>query len=539
MRFGRLRIVVSPAICIALLVACGGGSSAGSASFGGSVTIGLSQVGTLDPPRATGLPALSILRTACDGIVGLEAGSRTPRPALAESWSLSSVARLLRVRLHDDLQFQDGTEVTSAAVREALSRVVRPGTGSPWSGLLAKVEGYEEVASGAATSLSGVRIIDDTNFEIRLSVPGSEFPTVLSHPALTPVSLESVRQNPEGAEMPVCAGPYRVQPGAGEQDFRLGKVPEYTSRNEAYLEGGAGQAELILIRTYDSPEDAYQAYRAGEVDIAPVPDSRLAEAQAGDNGFHGGATPEVTYLGFAPSQGPSGDPRVRQAISLAINRIAIIEAVFGDGRAPALRWLQDGGTAQPAPQCSEVARRIADPGRAGQLLAEAEVDPEAVELPFHYSEQGRDRLVAEGIMVQVDEALGIDLVPTPVRGRDVEDAYSSAEPSAWLLSTRVELPLPDQFLAGPFRTGGSLNVLGFSDPAFDDRIHAAERASSPEEASRLYAEAESRLCEQMPAIPLWRAVRHWIVDEGTVEFEGDRVLGPLGFPLLRHARAVG
>lgn len=526
-------------LAVALLAGCTTSSADSSSGvFGGSVVIGLPQIGTLDPPRAVGQSALSLLRTACDGLVGLEPGSRRPRPALAESWSLSSVSRLLTVRLRDGLEFQDGTPVTSAAIREALSRVARPATDSPWTNLVAKIDGYEEVVAGEATHLSGVRVTDETTFEVRLTVPASEFPTVLSHPALTPVSLDSVRADPEGAELPVCAGPYRIERGSDGKDFRLGKVPHYTSRNDAFLNSGAGEAEVILVRAFDSPEDAYQAFRSDEVDIAPVPESRLAEAQALRGGLHGGSTPEVHYLGFSPAPGATADPRLRQAISLAIDRLAIIQAVFGDDRAPAERWLQEDYAPGVATSCSEVVRRIAGPHRARRLLAETAIDPGSIELPLHYSEQGRERLVAEAIQVQVEDALGLDVIPRAVRGQSVEEAFATGEPALWLLSTRVELPLPDQFLADPFRTGGSRNILGFSDPAFDDRVHAAERTSSPDEVARLYVEAESILCDLMPAIPLWRAVNQWLVNESAVVFEGDAILGSLGYPILRHARAA-
>ncbi|MEX2587191.1 MAG: ABC transporter substrate-binding protein [Actinomycetota bacterium] len=540
MQSTRLRLAASLTSALVLLGGCGRGPSGpeGGSTFGGSVTLGLAQVGTLDPPRATGLPALSILRTACDGLVGLEPGTDALRPALAQHWSLSSVARVLEVQLGENLEFQDGTPVTAGAVREALSRVARPATDSPWAGLVSKIEGFEEVTSGEATSLSGVRIIDDTNLEVRLSVPASEFPTVLSHPALTPVSLESVAQNPGGVDLPVCAGPYRIETGSGEQDFRLGKVPEYSSHNEAYLNDGQGLAEVILVRAYDSAEDAYQGYVSDEVDIAPVPDSRLAEAQA-EGGMHSRSTPNVTYLGFAPVDGPTADPRVRRAISLSIDRLAIIEAVYGDGRAPAERWLDpDYGVGPPEP-CAQYLSRIADPQQAQQQLAAGSVDPESPQIPLYHSEAGRDRLVAEAVQTQVKQALGLDLKPVAVRGQSVEEAYNPEDPSVWLLSTSVELPLPAQLLGDPFRTGGKGNVLGFADPAFDDSIHAAERSSSPEQVTRLYLEAESRLCDVMPGIPLWRAADHWAVDTSAVSFEGNRVLGSLGFPLLRHARAGG
>ncbi|HEX2052143.1 MAG TPA: ABC transporter substrate-binding protein, partial [Actinomycetota bacterium] len=307
------------AVCLSLFLAgaaCSVPIERQTSSGGGSLVIGLPQIGNLDPPRAQGSSALTVLGTACDGLLGLDPETSAPRPALAESWSLKEGARSLTVRLRPELTFHDGTAVTAAAVREALSRVARPATSSPWSELVSKVEGYGEVLAGNATHLSGIRAVDELNLEVELSEPYSDFVTVLSHPALLPVSLESLKESPDGRTEPVCAGPYRIDKGLDEGDLRLTRSTGSVSRNDAYLSRGRGAAERILVRSFDSPEDAYQAYRSGTVDMAGIPDSRLAEAQASGRGYVSGPTPEILYLAFDPANPATDDPRFRQALSL-------------------------------------------------------------------------------------------------------------------------------------------------------------------------------------------------------------------------------
>ena len=437
------------------------------------------------------------------------------------------------------MTFHDGTAVSAGAVREALSRVARPATSSPWSGLVGKVAGLAEVQAGSATHLSGVKATDDRTLQIELSEPYSDFPTVLSHPALTPVSLDSLAGEPDGPESPVCAGPYRVERGLEGSDLRLTRTTESVRRNDAYLRRGRGMAERILIRAFETPEDAYQAYKAGTVDLAPVPDSRLGEAQPVRAEYVSGATPQLTYLAFDPANPATRDARLRQAISLAIDRLVIIDAAYGDQRRPATRWLPgDYGTGLES-SCESYARRIAEPARARQLLEASGVDAGNLELPLLYDPTLTGRLVAEALQLQVKDALGITLEPRQLEGEDVVSSFKSRGPEAalWIMATSVELPLPDQFLGDQFRTGSNGNVLGFSDRTFDSRIDEARRAVARADIERLYVHAENALCNQMPAIPLWNSVSHWMVNPNRVKFEGERRLDYLGAPLLRHAAA--
>jgi oligopeptide transport system substrate-binding protein len=506
--------------------------------MGGSIVVGLPQVGILDPARATGSSSQAIIRTACDGLIGLDPTTGAARPALALAWDLVPGAEKLTLRLRPNVAFHDGTRVTSEAVREAMSRVARPSTASPWANLVSKVQGFEEVQTGQATHLSGVKLVDRLNLEIALAEPFSDFPTVLSHPALVPVSLKSLRDDPAGPALPVCAGPYRIDKGLGRNDYRLGRSGESLSRNSAYIRSGTGFAELILVRSYESAEDAYQAFRSGQVDIGPVPDSRVAEAQAGKDGYQSAANLQITYLALDTSKKETSDSRLRQSLSLAIDRLVIIDAAFGDRRKPALRWLpEDYGPASES-TCSSYIRRIADPERSKQLFGSAGVDPASFKLPLRFDSTVTGRLVAEALQVQVKQALGIDLEPEPMESEIFSASLRDRESAAvWILSTSIDLPLADEFLGVLFRTGSPQNSFGFSDPDFDVRIDEARRATSAGEIRRLHVSAENQLCAEMPAVPLWTSVSHWMISPDQVSFEGNATIDLLGSPVLRHARS--
>jgi oligopeptide transport system substrate-binding protein len=521
-----------------LLAACGRFSSdASGRALGGSIVAGLSEIGSLNPADATSASALTLLRTACDGLVGLDFRTGEPKPALATSWNLSEGARKLTVTLRSGARFHDGTPVTPEAVREALSRVARPSSASPWASLVARVDGFAEVQAGAATHLSGIRA-EETGLTITLREPFSDFATVLAHPALIPVSLESLRNTPNGSDLPVCSGPYRIERGGDGQDLRLGKGSG--GFNEGYRNRGRGEAELILIRSFESNEDAYQAYRNGQVDIAPVPGSRVGEAEQ-RAGYHSEPTPQITFLGFNPASAETSDPRLRQAMSLAIDRLVIIDAAFGDARQPASGWLPAGTTPPDASSCGSFVRRIADPAKAKLLLGSTNIRPDDFKLSVYYDASATPRLVVDALELQIEEVLEIDVQPTELQGQELAShvVNKPAGASAWLMSTTIHLPVLDEFIGTPFRTGSVANVLGFSDSQFDKRVDEARSAGSQPGKVKGYSQAESQLCSLMPAIPLWSGVSRWMFNPERVDIGGDAYLDWLGSPLLRHARAAG
>lgn len=494
---------------------------------GGLLRVGTTEIGPLDPARVQTAASQAILRTACDGLIALDPETGEPRPALASGWKVESGARRMTLRLRPKVRFHDGGPVDAASVAESLARVARPETASPWASLLAQVEGYEEVRAGASSGLSGLRATDRGTLEIALAEPFAEFPTVLAHPALIPVSPAS-----EPEEPPACSGPYRIE-AAAEGEVRLKRFPASRSRNEAYAGDGKGFAETIVVKAFETTEDAYQGRKRGDVDIAPVPEGSLAEAAAG-RGYARRQTLEVTYLAFDTSRPPTDNAGLRRALSLAIDRLVIIDAAFGDERQPALRWLEE---AKPTPsECATWVRRIADPERARAAL---EGVAGSLSMPLAFDTARVGRLVAQALGVQVQDVLAVALQLQPLEAPAFEASIRDRTAGgAWLLTAAPDLPIADRVLGSLFRTGSPDNRLGFSSPKLDGLLEAARGATDGLDRGRLYAQAEDLVCEAMPAAPLWTGVRHWTFAPDRVRFEDEPKIDLFGEPVLRHARGI-
>ncbi|MGH2772162.1 MAG: ABC transporter substrate-binding protein, partial [Actinomycetota bacterium] len=324
---------------------------------------------------------------------------------------------------------------------------------------------------------------------------------------------------------PVCSGPYRISSG-DQGRYRLVRGPG----------ARGGYSQEITVVDYPCDNDAFEAFKAGAVQVAPVPEARVEEAQTQDV-YQRSAGLDVTLLSFDVSKPATADPRLRQAISLALDRLLVIDAAYGDKRQPAAGWLGDTVAAETAPACSQHVRRIADAPKAKEIFSGMNLDPATVALPLIFDERTVGRFVPQAIAIQAKDALGIQLQPQPMDPEAFEESVRTrAKPAIWILSVPVSLPTPDEAVGSLFHSGSPGNRLGFSSPEIDSVIDRARKAASREEAARLWAGAEDAVCGQMPSIPLWRTVHHWITDPSKVTVEGSGLVDLTGSPVLRNVR---
>jgi peptide/nickel transport system substrate-binding protein len=520
----RRGIAAATGLLLAASCSLGGGGDAGP-SGGGTVTVGLPGIGSLQPAEATSPAALVVLRAACDPLIAEEPATGELKPALADRWTVEEGGMGLTIRLKDGARFHGGAGVVAARVAEYLSGIVQTGGAAPAARQLAALLRPGEESSGT------IRVTEDGALRIDLPQPFAGLPVLLADPALVPLAPAEEG----GAELPDCSGPYRIKAVEGGVD--LVRDPDYTTGNDAFSGGGKGHAATIRVRAYESAEAAYEALRAGEVDAAPVPASRVAEVEAQASGHVRRAMAEVTYLAFDLNGGVTANPAFRRAVSLAVDRVALVDANFGDRRPPATRWLVEAPD-RPAPAaCESGARRVAQPDRARQVLADAGIDAAGVRLPLLFDQARTSPLVAQAVAVQLEEHLSIDVRPEGLDVAEFEAAVAGGPgPRAWVASTPGDVSVAEQVLEALFSTGSPANTNRFTDPRMDELLAAARQAAGPGERTRAYAQAEDRACELMGSVPLWSGVSHWAFAPDRVGFSSPVPIDALGGLLLREAR---
>lgn len=494
-------------LAIAVFGGCTGGPAPGPSPLvqrNGTLTLGLPAVGTLDPATAS-MNGLLVLAMACEPLLALDPDTLEPEPALVQSWQYKADARSVTLQLRKGLRLQDGEPFDSKTVADSLSRIANPATSSPWAPLV--------------VSMASVRPIRPTSIEIAFNRPDADFVTLLAHPALTPVSILA-----DGTQ--VCVGPYRMEAGT-EGAFRFSAFENH--------EPITGFAEEIVVRHYENNDAAFEALKNGEVDLAPIAETRAAGGEAEGWRQESAVGNAVTYLAFNPSRPETANPALRQAVSRALDRLAIIDVGFGDGRLPLSGWNAAGSGSPQSPECREAAPRNADPEGAAQKLAESGVSPGAT-FPMYFDQSRLSRLVANSIEVQVKSALGVILRSEPTDAAGLDSTLRGGTiPGVWILNSESDSPVPGRLLSRLFETGSSSNIMGFSDAPLDTALAAARTKVDTERRLDAYAEAEEIVCGYMIAAPLWTGIKHWVFDSEKVDVEGP-ALDPWGNPILRHVK---
>lgn len=482
--------------------------------MGGTITVATGPISSLDPQLAVDPSSQLLIRTMCDQLIEFDPKTAKPVGGLAESWTVTSKGSRLIVKLRKGAVFADGDEVTSEDVVFSLSRLASEELGSPAARIIERISGFGYVHGDVQTdrdsllsSLVGVQLIDSRSFEITLDQPNAEFYKSLAHPVTTPISEKAV-ESPKGDF--VCSGPY-VAPNdsASGGPVSLERSTRYSGGGN-HTRSGLGYVDRIIFVPKDSRALELDAFNAApEIDVALVPDARLAEV-SGSQVLVEAPTAQLEMIGMPTSLTPFDDPRVRTALSLTLDREGIGQRVYMGGRAAAVSF---NGFAK-RPSC-EFTDTKPDPATAMSLLSEAGVDLSGMALKLYFNDEFNNRALIEEVALQWRSALGMDVQTVPL-GWDAfisQGLGTKGFDGAFRFSWSPEYPSPERVLFPLFDTDsiGRDNLSRYSSRDFRESLRLARREINEERRSDAYFATERIVCDDMPAIPIAFDIRNYVI----------------------------
>ncbi|MFH9402225.1 ABC transporter substrate-binding protein [Streptomyces sp. NPDC017638] len=497
------------------------------------VRVFIGEPSSIDPCNGFEHDGALLLRFLADPLVDYDPGTGEPRPAAAERWEVTEDGTQVDFHLRPGVRFHHGREVTAADYVYSLSRVARPETGSKLAYHLACVQGYEEVRSGAARTLSGVTAIGPRRLRVRLVHPFHEIPAVFGHRVTAAVPAELAEGDPDAFRVaPVSTGPYRVaEPWVTGQGIVLERFDEYHARNRAFPDGGAGTLDRLEFRIYEELEDAYQDWHRGELDVVKVPPARIPDALPLGERFRRTPCALMQYVGFPVDTPPFDNPVVRRAAAMAVDRQAIIDSAFSGTRPIARRVLP------PALRGDDDADLTAiryDPAAARALLDAHGIEPVTTDFTYNAG-LGHDGWVST-LVGQLNENLGWNVTPRPMAWPEFLEWLGRAD-TMFRMTWAIDYPSVDNFLYPLFHSASISddNFTRYRDAGVDALIEKARATADAAERRALYAEAEAKACQDLPLIPLWFGVQYHLVNLDGFEVDGP-VVDMFGEPVLRMFR---
>ncbi|MFF9025180.1 peptide ABC transporter substrate-binding protein [Streptomyces eurythermus] len=494
------------------------------AATGSVLRIGTGRADSLDPATCVDHEGALVLGLLADPLADYEPGTGRLRPAAARSWDVAPDGRSVSFALRPGVAFHHGRAVTAEDYVYALSRVVRPSTGSQIAYHLSVIEGFEDVRAGRAATLAGVRAAGKLRLEVSLTRPFHEIAAVFSHRVTAAVPRELCEGDPDGAfrQWPAGTGPYRVNRAASDgHRLVLDRFTGYHGANEAHPDGGRGRVDRIEFHYVEDEDTAYEAWRTGGLDLVEITGPRAADARRHEESYHLTPCASLTYLGFPVTVAPFDDPVVRRAVAMGIDRRRLCEEA-GGGEFPLARGMVPPRLSGDGTVHTPLDGIGFDPARARALLAERGIRPRKVSV-VHDADKGHEAWV--GLVAgQLRDNLGWEVerraLPRSAYLRWLE------RPDALFRATWVsDYPSPDTVLAPLFHSGsvgGGGNYTGYRNARVDALIDSARGLSDPGARRSRYREAEAAVCADLPVLPLWYGVtRHLIAGPVTA---GDGVL---------------
>ncbi|GJM22283.1 MAG: ABC transporter permease [Planctomycetota bacterium] len=503
------RFLVGLSLGVALLLALGGALLGGTRRPRADFAFANQQeIESLDPAEATGVPSARILTALLEGLTRRDAAGRI-QPGVAEHWSVSDDGLLWTFKLRDNATWSDGRPVLAEHMVGALRRLLDPATASRHAKLLWAVEGAEAYTSGTLSDFErvGLRSVGAHTVEIRLHRPLPTLPQVLAAPQLLPVPpglperLGRAWTRPENF---VGNGPFLLVERRLRDRLRLVRNPNYWGAHEVGLES-------VTAYSADGLTTQLNLYLTGVVDWIIKPPPTLVDELSAREDLLTGAQFGTTFLRFnvhgAPftedaRPTPLSDPRVRTALTLALDRDSLARDVMRGGH-EAINSFVPGGL----PDYTPAVLPPCDPERARALLADAgfpggEGFPE-LRLLYPHNETNRD--FCDAIATQWRRELGIDTRMVQQIWKVYLDSTRSGlyqvSWGAWIgdwldAASFVEI----------FHSGSGDNRTGWHDTEFDDLITRASAATDMDTRNTLTRAAEERLLQALPIAPVYQRV---------------------------------
>jgi len=462
--------------------------------------------------QSQGLTAINLLRDLREGLVTFDAAGEL-KPGVAASWQILDSGTRYVFTLRDDARWSNGDAVTADDFVRAWRQALSPGTAAVTAGLLMDVSNARQVLGGQLPDTSlGIEALAPNRVQITLAKPAPWFPEILAHPVSYPLH-GSMGKSP--LQDPVN-GPFVVAEWIPRSVIRLRRNPMFHAAADV-------AAETVEYYPIEEPAAELARYRAGELDITEtIPSGRfewLEQNLPAD--IHVSPYLGSFWLGLNMRQKTlGGSPELRRALALAIDRQTLVRVALGAGELPGWGIVPPGMPSyKPQKMALADASQTVRESEAKRLFAAAGFGPDRpLLLQLRYNTSALHRRIAVTVAAMWKQVLGIN---TELINEEwkvfVNNRRLGIVTEVFRFGWIADYADPTSFL-NLFLTGSELNTTFYSDAGFDRLI---ARASEAGDGARqlLLQEAEARLLENMPVIPLYYYVSRHLVRPGVTGFE--------------------
>ncbi|MFJ9583236.1 peptide ABC transporter substrate-binding protein [Streptomyces acidicola] len=496
------------AVAVALVAtACGGGGSDTGAVLSSSWG---DPPNPLEPANTNEVQGGKVLSMIFRGLKQYDPKTGEATNMLAETIDTTD-GKNYTITVKKGWTFSNGEKVTARSFVDAWNYGAALKNNQRNAYFFEYIDGYDKThpADGgkqSATTLSGLKVVGDRTFTVRLRQKFSSFPDTLGYNAYAPLPQAFFDDHAAWLKKPVGNGPYRVESYTRGSQLSLRRWDAYPGEDKA-RNGG------VDLKVYTDNNTAYTDLMAGNLDLVDdVPASQLRNVRTdlGDRYINApaGIIQTLAFPYYDKRWGRAGMEKVREGLSRAINRDQITRTIFRNTRTPAVDWTspvlgKEGG--YRAGPCGTAC--VYDAAAAKRLIKEGGGLPGGQVRITYNADTGSHREWVDAVCNSINNALGDDkaCVGNPIgtfadyRNRITDRKMTGPFRAGW----QMDYPLIQNFLQPLYYTGASSNDGKWSNPDFDRLVDRANAETDAARAVERFRQAEEVLRTNMAAIPLW------------------------------------
>ncbi|MFD6497265.1 ABC transporter substrate-binding protein [Streptomyces sp. NPDC059944] len=507
----------------------GGGDS--QAKKGGTLTVlNSNPQGDFDPARlytsgGGNVPSLVFRTLTTRNRENGAAGSEVVPDLATDTGRPSKNATVWTYTLKKGLKYEDGTPITSADIKYGIERsfAAELSGGAPylrdWLIGGADYQGPYKDKKG----LDSIETPDGLTIVFHLNKPEGEFPFLATQTQTTPVP-KAKDTGTKYEEHPVSSGPYKVVKNENDGErLVLERNTHWSASNDAErkaypdrIDVRSGLDSSVINQRLSASQGTDAAAVTTDTNLGPAELAKVSGDKELASRVGTGHFGYTNYIAFNPKVKPFDNPKVRQAISYAIDRSSVVNAAGGSSLAePATTYLPNQKSFGYTPYDHFPAGESGNAAKAKELLKEAGYKNGLTVTLTHSN--SKDFETSPEIATAIQDALkkaGITVKLQGLESNDYSDQVQSVktEPGFFLAHWGADWPSGGPFLAPIFdgrqivKDGANFNTGFLNDKSVNDEIDAINKLTDLDQAAARWGALDKKIGEQALTVPLFHPV---------------------------------
>ncbi|MBK5487352.1 peptide ABC transporter substrate-binding protein [Bacillus sp. TH17] len=289
------------------------------------------EIPSLDTTKTMDGTSAHVMQNIFEGLYVID-DQDNPTPAIAKSFERSKNGKKYTFDLRKDAKWSNGDSVTANDFMFAWRRTVSHETASQYAYMLFYVKNAKEINKGTMPlDELGVKVINDYKLEVELEQPIPYFLQLLALPIYLPQHESFLKEQGKNYALEpsnlIYNGPFVLEKWKHEQEFQLKKNDTYWDKKKVKL-------EEINFQIVKDTMTAVNLYEAGDLDRVPI-NSQFVDKYKGNKQLHMSSDPGIAMLRFNEKNNALANKKVRQSISLALNKEDFVAHFINNGAKPA------------------------------------------------------------------------------------------------------------------------------------------------------------------------------------------------------------